>query len=191
MYRFVARVAAWCIFKIQYVSIRARSTYWKLLIESRGGTVGNGFEIRKNAHIHLPQGSSLKIGANVTIAEGAFVAIGHNGSLVIDEGVFISRYSTVVANQEVTIGARTQVAHLATIIDSNHKHSDPTTPMLEQGIDCAPIRIGSDVWVGTGAAVLKGVTLHNHSVVGANAVVTRDVEAYKVVVGVPAKPLGA
>lgn len=52
-----------------------------------------------------------------------------------------------------------------------------------------PVSIGNDVWIGHGAVVLPGVTIGNGAVVGANAVVTRDVPAYTIVAGVPAKPL--
>lgn len=52
-----------------------------------------------------------------------------------------------------------------------------------------PVVIGHDVWVGHGAVVMPGVTIGNGSIVGANAVVTRDVPAYAIVAGVPARPL--
>lgn len=50
--------------------------------------------------------------------------------------------------------------------------------------------IGSDVWIGDGAVVMPGVTIADGAVVGANAVVTRDVGAYEIVAGVPARPIG-
>lgn len=52
-----------------------------------------------------------------------------------------------------------------------------------------PLIIGNDVWLGTGAVVLRGVTIGDGAVVGANAVVTRDVPPYAIVAGTPAKIL--
>ncbi len=49
--------------------------------------------------------------------------------------------------------------------------------------------IGHDVWIGHGASVMPGVKVGNGAVIGTGAVVTRDVEPYTVVVGVPARPL--
>lgn len=51
------------------------------------------------------------------------------------------------------------------------------------------VSIGHDVWIGHGAVIMPGVTIGNGAVVGANAVVTKDVDAYTIVVGVPAQPL--
>jgi acetyltransferase-like isoleucine patch superfamily enzyme len=52
-----------------------------------------------------------------------------------------------------------------------------------------PVVIGNDVWIGAGALVLRGVTIHDGAVVAAGAVVTRDVEPYTIVGGVPARPI--
>ncbi|HVA26972.1 MAG TPA: acyltransferase [Candidatus Baltobacteraceae bacterium] len=52
-----------------------------------------------------------------------------------------------------------------------------------------PIRIEDDVWIGAGAVILPGVVVRRGSVIGANAVVTRDTEEYSVNVGIPAKKI--
>jgi phosphonate metabolism protein (transferase hexapeptide repeat family) len=52
-----------------------------------------------------------------------------------------------------------------------------------------PVTVGNDVWVGHGAVVMPGVTIGDGAAIGANAVVTRDVAAYTIVAGVPARPL--
>ena len=53
----------------------------------------------------------------------------------------------------------------------------------------APVLIGEDVWIGAKATVVLGVTIGDRAVIGANAVVTRDVKPYERVGGVPARPL--
>ena len=54
-------------------------------------------------------------------------------------------------------------------------------------ITCKPIIIKEGAWIGAGAAIMKGVTVGKYAIVGANSVVTKDVQDYAVVVGVPAK----
>ncbi|MCO5388768.1 MAG: chloramphenicol acetyltransferase [Desulfosporosinus sp.] len=51
------------------------------------------------------------------------------------------------------------------------------------------IKIGHDTWIGHGAIIMPGVTIGNGAVVGSGAVVTKDVAPYRVVAGVPAKPI--
>jgi serine O-acetyltransferase len=65
---------------------------------------------------------------------------------------------------------------------------------LEQGVTIGrgPTgvpRIGNDVYIGTGAKIINGITIGDHASVGAGAVVVKDVPAYCVVVGVPARPV--
>ena len=59
---------------------------------------------------------------------------------------------------------------------------------MKRGLkDDAPVVVEDDVWIGAGAIILKGVTVRRGSIVAAGAVVTRDVEPYSIVAGVPAK----
>lgn len=56
-------------------------------------------------------------------------------------------------------------------------------------VKAAPIKIGKNVWIGTRAIILPGVTIGDHAVVGAGALVSRDVPPCTVVGGVPARPI--
>ena len=68
-----------------------------------------------------------------------------------------------------------------------HLRTDPDVPVNRQGHDEADIVLGDNVWVGYGAQVMSGVTVGSNSIVGAGAVITRDVPEGVVVAGVPAK----
>jgi acetyltransferase-like isoleucine patch superfamily enzyme len=57
----------------------------------------------------------------------------------------------------------------------------------EQGVSTNPVTIGDDIWIGANAVILPGVTIGDHSVVAAGAVVTKDVPPHTLVAGVPAK----
>jgi len=58
---------------------------------------------------------------------------------------------------------------------------------MDQAAIIEPVTIGKDVWIGVGARILKGVNVGDHSIIAANAVVTKDVPPYAIVGGVPAK----
>lgn len=73
------------------------------------------------------------------------------------------------------------------IYTSNHEFSDITRPIMEQGYQAQePVTICDDVWIGGRVTIMPGVTIGKGSVLGACAVVTKDVEPYAIVVGNPA-----
>ena len=74
------------------------------------------------------------------------------------------------------------------IMTSSHKFDRIDIPMCEQG-DMSPkkVVIGSDVWIGARVIILPGVQIGSGSIIGAGAVVTKDIPPFSVVGGVPAK----
>ena len=60
-------------------------------------------------------------------------------------------------------------------------------PIYQQGETAKPINIGNDVWIGFGAQILLGCNIGDGAVIAAGAIVTKDVEPYTVVAGVPAR----
>lgn len=74
------------------------------------------------------------------------------------------------------------------IMTTAHETSETSVPMRLQGSrDISPVFIGDDVWIGSRVIILPGVKIGSGSIIGAGSVVTRDVEPYSVVGGVPAK----
>jgi acetyltransferase-like isoleucine patch superfamily enzyme len=69
----------------------------------------------------------------------------------------------------------------------NHVYTDPTRPMIDQGITAEGIVVEDDVWIGAGAIITDGVHIGKGAVVAAGAVVTKDVPAHTVVGGIPAR----
>ena len=73
------------------------------------------------------------------------------------------------------------------IYTTNHKIDDVTVPMNTQGnAEEKPVTIGDDVWIGSRVIILPGVKIGSHSVIGAGAIVTKDVPEYAIAAGNPA-----
>lgn len=92
-----------------------------------------------------------------------------------------------VVRGRVRTGNGVRIGAHASVIGFNHRFDDPSRPVFEQGIETLGIEIGDDVWIGSGALVLDGVCIGSHAVIGAGAVVTRDVPDHAIVVGNPAR----
>ncbi len=108
--------------------------------------------------------------------------------------VKIGDYSGIGINakiaDDVTIGKYVMMGPDCIIYTNNHAYSDLNTPMMFQGkTESKPVTIGNDVWIGSRVTIMPGVSIGNGSVIGASAVVTKDVPDYAIVGGVPSKVL--
>lgn len=111
----------------------------------------------------------------------------HEGTLSLGDKSVLGRHVSVNCYLDVEIGAAALFADDIYVSDFDHNFGDLTRPIKDQGIAKARVRIEPDVWIGTKATVARGVVIGEGSVVGANAVVTRDLPPYSVAVGVPAR----
>lgn len=109
------------------------------------------------------------------------ISIGDNVS--IGFGCTLSCVNRIDIGHDVTIGDYVYIA------DSHHDYRNPVLGVLDQPLLPGGVSIGRGAWIGYGAFVAGNVSLGEHSVVGANSVVTHSVPAYTVVAGVPAKPI--
>lgn len=92
---------------------------------------------------------------------------------------------------KVEIGAYAMLAPRVAVVGGDHRISEVGVPMVFAGRESVRVtNIGADAWVGYGAVIMAGVSLGEGCVVGAGSVVTRDVEPYSIVVGIPAQPVG-
>jgi len=114
--------------------------------------------------------------AGYTVGEGAFVG---EDLIIVDEPE---------DRNEVIIGARVAIAPRVTLVVSSRPQLSEIGPYVRSAH--GRIVIGDDAWLGTGCIVLPGVRIGSGAVVGAGAVVTKDVPDYTVVAGVPARFMG-
>ncbi len=94
---------------------------------------------------------------------------------------------TISAYQHVRIGEQCVIADRAMFIDFDHGVVEVERPIRVQGIYKRDVEVGSNVWIGYGACILRGVRVGDNSIVGTNSVVTKDVPANAVVAGIPAR----
>lgn len=131
------------------------------------------------AHIAIGDRAQIKAGAKITVKSGQLslgrrCAVGHRAELEC-------------WHAKLTIGSNVRIAAEAYIVTSFHSHRRTDIPIIEQGYEHRDVEIGDDVWIGRRAIILPGVRIGRGAIVGAGAVVTKDVAADTVVGGVPAR----
>ncbi|SJN48295.1 Maltose O-acetyltransferase [Sphingobacterium faecium PCAi_F2.5] len=107
------------------------------------------------------------------------------GDLHIGDHTRIGIGNTIIG--PVTIGHQVNIGQHVLISGLNHNYEDVHSCIAEQGVSVAPVTIADDVWIGGNVVILAGVRIGQHAVIGAGSVVTKDVPAYSVVVGNPAR----
>ena len=138
---------------------------------SKGGIeFGDGFSIGRNSIIECTGvirelGEKLTIGKNVGIAANAFISM----------------------RGPVTIGDNTIFGPNVAIHAENHNFDSLDVPIRLQGATRKGIIIGKDCWIGSGVKILDGVTIGDGCVIAAGAVVNKDIPAFSIAGGVPAK----
>jgi acetyltransferase-like isoleucine patch superfamily enzyme len=109
-------------------------------------------------------------------------------SIEIGNYASIGRFSHITASNHVKLEDYVFVNEGVLITDSIHGYHDIGTPIIKQPlVSRGPIVIGSGTWVGNGAKIIGALKIGRNCVVGANAVVNRDVPDYCMVVGIPGK----
>ena len=107
------------------------------------------------------------------------------GDVIIGDHTRIGLHNTIIG--PVTIGSHVNLAQGITVTALNHNFEAPERRIDEQGVSTQQVTISDDIWIGANAVVLPGVTIGNHCVIAAGAVVTKDVPPHSLVAGVPAK----
>lgn len=111
------------------------------------------------------------------------------GHLQVSDDVFFGFGSRIVCNEHIFIGKSVMMAEYAVIRDMQHGYSekDEIRYMKHQPYITKPVIIEDGVWIGSKATILAGVRVGHGAIIGAGAVVTKDVPPNAIVGGVPAK----
>lgn len=124
-------------------------------------------------------------GDNVAILEGVYLKnIEH---MRFGNNVSIHTMTYIEGAGGIYIGNDVSIANGVSIISTEHNYADLSIPIKDQGIKKDVIRIANDVWIGSRAIILSGTDIGRGCIVGAGAVVTKNLKEYSIYAGVPAK----
>jgi len=109
----------------------------------------------------------------------------------IGDNVNINHGSELYGAGGLSIGDGSMIAYKVMVFTDSRKFRSDQPLKTIKGRIRKPVQIGKDVWVGAGAIILPGITIGDHAIVAAGAVVTRDVDEWIIVAGNPAKNVGS
>ena len=173
------------------------------------GVTQSGINVYISPRAIVKRGQKVSLGANVVVERGvtlwvdtdeSYITIGDDsylsshcilntfdGWISMGNNCTVNSYAILYGHGGLQIGNGVRIAPQVMLMPMNHIYKDPHVPIRKQGIRTQGVKIEDDVWFGAGAVVLDGVTIGQGSVIGAGAVVTKDIPPYSVAVGVPAQ----
>jgi len=173
---------------------RLAGLYWltktQLIYRQFLGALGGRSRIIKP--LQLRNLENVHIGANVTINKYAWLMTlpleeGRIPRMVIGDGSVIGHFNHITCVNHVEIGRNVLTADRVHISDNSHGYENPSVPIMEQPvISKGPVVIGDGTWLGENVSVLS-CRIGRNCVIGANAVVTKDIPDFCVAAGIPAK----
>lgn len=189
---------------VREFSAALRQTWWRLQLAK----LGSNADIQPTAHFEYA--SKIRIGSHCRISRQAIIRANtddikgiclgnqvsilentlmsaNRGHISIGNNSWLGANSVIYGNGGVDIGDHVLIASHCVINTVSHNFSDTAVPMNLQGINCDPVIIEDDVWIGTGAVILQGVYIGRGSIIGAGAVVTKSIPPYSIALGVPAQ----
>jgi len=164
------------------------------LFRMDGIRVAPSVYIDRLARVHASE-AAIEIGKGTRVMRGAFVSSYVSNArpgegVVTGANCWVGDHAVLSGGQGgVFLGDNVLIAAHSVLVCGNHDFEKLDAATLDQEYYGKPIRVGHNVWIGTHVTVLGGVTIGDHAVVAAGAVVNGDVEPYTVVGGVPARVL--
>lgn len=170
----------------QYTFIHRLRRFWHAI---RLGACGQRVRFERNVRLlRFPR--LISLGDEVAVKEGAQLCpCNPRASISVGARTTVGHYTFIYASERIEIGADCMIAPFVYLVDSDHSIARDK-PMNQQPNITAPIKIGNDVWIATGAKILRGVTVGDGAVIAAGAVVKDNVAPYTIVGGIPARVIG-
>jgi len=149
--------------------------------------LGNGVKIGEGCIIDARTlRSKIKIGDNVQLSRYTAVKAAE-GDVEIGENVIVGPFSVLEGWGGLEIGKNAMISYHVVIMSIMYEFEDCSYPINQHPAKIGKITLGEDSWLGAHVVVLPGIEIGKGTVVGAGAVVTRNIPEYCVAVGVPAE----
>ncbi len=135
----------------------------------------------KKAFLKIIYGKQIHFGKKTHFRRHFYLYIDKGGRVNIGDGCFFNNNVSINCLDSITIGKRCLFGENIKLYDQNHRFRDFSKPIAEQGFTTKPITIGDDCWICSNVTILQGVTIGDHSAIGAGCLIYKDVPPNTVV----------
>ena len=149
--------------------------------------IGENVIFERDVLVFHPE--NIEIGNNVYVGHNTILKGYYKNEMIIGDHTWIGQACFLHSGGGLEIGKAVGIGPAVKIITSTHKEEDLAKPILFCDVEFGKVVIEDGCDIGIGSSILPGVKIGEGSIVGAGAVVTKDVKPYTVVAGVPAKIL--
>ena len=167
---------------------RARRLYTLIYAGLVGAKTGANAIVMRGAVLNREHGGAISLGPGTVVHRGAML-LPYGGFIRLGTRCRVNPYSVLYGHGGLTVGDYVRIAAHCVIVPSNHGIALDGGLIADQPLTRRGVRIGSDVWLGTGVRVLDGAVIGDGCVVAAGAVVRGELEPYGIYAGVPARLL--
>ena len=181
--------------KFQFVQTTIKSAYVTALYKNYFNKFGKGSYISTTPT--LQNANRITIGNNVGIGKDVLLRCYNleqkaSSRIIIGDGSRIGDYSTISSCKDIIIGKGVRTGRMVMITDNSHGHTDrpeelEISPILRPLVSKGSVKIDDNVWIGEKVSIMPNVTIGKGAIIAANAVVTKDIPAYAIAAGCPAK----
>lgn len=162
-----------CMFFLTYIKLLLLKILFRYKISNTAFTI-----IRSNSTIKTSGNGRIKFGKMVTVSNNAEISA--NGGVINFSGNnYVNRNTLIISHKSISIGERTTIGPNVLIYDHDHninKCKNDCDDFVSE-----PVIIGSNVWIGAGCIILKGVTIGNNVVIAAGSVITSDIKDNRII----------
>lgn len=149
-----------------------------------------GSNLKIDRNLQIEGHNALRLGDGVFLFGGSHFVAHHSNPITVGDRSHIGRNSVLAGLGGISIGDDCLISSGVLIYSiTQNVEKDPLNVIRENGNLKKPVSIGNDIWIGAGATILPGVTVGDHAIIAAGAVVTKDIRPWQIAVGVPAKSI--
>lgn len=157
------------------------------LLRARGYMINQSSLILGKAFVSQSYREHITSSGRIVLCDGTRIMALDEGKIHFGNDVRIGEQTYIYAQQQISIGDHVLIGPRCYIIDCDYDLTDTNKCIHNAGKNSSPISIGSNVWLGAHVVILRGVTIGDGCVIGAGAIVTKDIPPYSIAVGNPAR----